>query len=176
MQRKAHTSPRRGRSLKSRQKRAESQQARARQHQTSQHAEDAPALAVRTQHFHTADVFGTMSLCTTTTAGMATESSAVRQGRHQPTELQLPARRQASKHSHGCLDNIVATTAKLHRGSLRRGCTAVSTTTSPQKRRSDGSGNGTASINKLHGHRPSPVYINIHTYIYIYRQTLYIYI
>ena len=71
-QSRALASARKGRSRKSQQARAARDQARARQYHTSQHAENAPTLAERTQHFHTADVLETMSLRVAVTTTSAT--------------------------------------------------------------------------------------------------------
>jgi hypothetical protein len=72
-QSRALASARRGRYRKSEQKKVARDEACARQYQTSQHVENALASAERTQHFHTADVLETMSLCTTVTTTSATE-------------------------------------------------------------------------------------------------------
>jgi hypothetical protein len=72
-QKRALASARTGRFRKSEWKRVTRDQARAHQYQTSQHVENAPALAGRTQRFHTADVFETKSLCTAVTTTSATE-------------------------------------------------------------------------------------------------------
>jgi hypothetical protein len=76
-QSRAFTSARSGRSLKSEQKRTASDQAGGRQCQTRQHAENALALAERTQHSHTADVLETMSLCTTVVTTFSTDKIAL---------------------------------------------------------------------------------------------------
>jgi hypothetical protein len=76
-QSRALFSARRGRSLKSEQKRAARDQARARQCQKRQHTENALALAERTQHNHTADVLETMSLCTNASTTSSTDKIAL---------------------------------------------------------------------------------------------------